>query len=124
MPAPFGNRLLAEIEAAHPSQFGMLPPQWHNQVQETLNRITALAQAEPAPWPGVQSELREVVKRLRVHADRVALIDALGHGQLGPLEFVDDLTVPCASPGATRGVCSPEPHSACTLRRSRQISSM
>ena len=113
-PPPFRRRILMAVDATWPAQDKFTPSQWHQSSLAALDRIKALARDEQAPWPRTQSEFCEVAKRMPAHADRVALVEALGHGSLGPLQFVDDLTVPCASPGAARGVCSSEPQSACS----------
>ena len=76
--------------------------------------VSATALGEGAPWARAAAELAEWACGGATEADRAAAQDALGAEHLQPLQFSDDLTVPCPSPGALRAVVSAEPDSACS----------
>ena len=55
-----------------------------------------------------------ILAQCRSLADRILAIEMLGSHGLGPLQFADDLTAPCGSPGAVVAVIHPSAESACS----------
>ena len=41
------------------------------------------------------------------------LLDAIGHAGVGPLQYVDDTTITCSSPGQVRAIVNKHVGSAC-----------
>ena len=60
------------------------------------------------------SELRAALVDLPAFADKCALLDTIGSQRVGPLQYVDDTTVPCSSPGAVRAIVNKGKASACS----------
>ena len=60
------------------------------------------------------SELRAALVDLPAFADKCALLDTIGSQHVGPLQYVDDTTVPCSSPGAVRAIVNKGKASACS----------
>ena len=60
------------------------------------------------------SELRAALVDLPAFADKCALLDTIGSQHVGPLQYVDDTTVPCSSPGAIRAIVNKGKASACS----------
>jgi hypothetical protein len=111
---PFGRRLLEVAECMRPTVSPTLLPRADQVVGRIREDVSQVASGEVEPWPQAQEVLLQALVSLPTLADRAAAVEALGDGVLGPLQFVDDLTVPCPSQGAARSVCSQEPESACS----------
>ena len=79
-----------------------------------------IAGAERAPHPCARRFVCAALRELPSLADRVVVVELLGSGFLPPPQFVDDLTAPCPSEGAVRGVLGDEPSAACN-RYARRV---
>ncbi|OLP92388.1 hypothetical protein AK812_SmicGene25805 [Symbiodinium microadriaticum] len=87
--------------------------------QETLKPFLERFQKD-ALLPHQQArEVQEALEMLPSFADRCALLDALGSCPIEPLQYVDDTTIPCSSPGAVRCVVNKSASSACTRYATR-----
>eukprot|EP00973_Karenia_brevis_P070331 9775910-Karenia_brevis.AAC.1 len=67
----------------------------------SIRRMIGLDQA---PWLKVRHHILQFLITLPRVADRVCLLEAMGDSPLGPVQYVDDIIVPCPSVGALAAV--------------------
>jgi len=121
VPPPY-RRLLLELAPVTPgADAAPAPPSAPGRLLGLAEGVVRAAAAETAPWPQAQACARRALSVCATHADKVAVVDALGSVPLPPVQYSDDLAVACPSPGALRAVVSDEPASACSqyARRTR-----
>ena len=94
------------------------PVHWSPALPERMHRllaqVSAMVTEDSYPWPKVKRLVADTLMDLPIDADRAIAVDLLGDFRLGPVQFVDDLLVPCQSPGVAAAVCAPMPDSACS----------
>ena len=107
-------RAVSSIDLADPSlDFSSKPQQ--GILKPVLERLQ-----DDALLPHQQTrEIQEALTSLSGFADRCALLDALGSCPVESLQYVDDTTVPCSSPGAVRCIVNKTASSACTRYATR-----
>ena len=72
------------------------------------------AGGDAPPWPLSGRLVCAVLQEFPSLADRVAVVERLGSHHLAPVQFVDDLTVPCPSEGCVYAILADAPRSACS----------
>ncbi|CAK0891154.1 unnamed protein product [Prorocentrum cordatum] len=109
-------RRACPVGVGPPPPFPLRPPSPPsvNAAAAIATSVSATALGEGAPWARAAADLAEWACGGATEADRAAAQDALGAEHLQPLQFSDDLIVPCPPPGALRAVVSAEPDSACS----------
>ncbi|CAE7195943.1 MOCOS [Symbiodinium sp. CCMP2592] len=107
-------RAVSNVDLTDPSSDFVSKPQ-----MGTLQPILERLQDEALPPHQQTREVQEVLESLPSFADRCALLDALGSCPVEPLQYVDDTTVPCSSPGAIRYVVNKSASSACARYAAR-----
>ena len=117
---PFARLAYLEALEASPPSAVHLPPRGDLPVADLAREAARIAGAEHAPHPHARRFVCSVLQELPSLADRVAVVERLGSGFLPPPQFVDDLTAPCPSEGAVRGVLGDEPSAACN-RYARRV---
>ena len=117
---PFAREaLLRAAEEAPPAQFEE-PPRAESTFETIERELSRLASAKLPPWPQSGNFVLGVLQALPSLADRVAVLGRLGAFRMPPAQFVDAITTPCPSLGATRAVVSEEEWSACS-RYARRV---
>ncbi|CAE7222667.1 MOCOS [Symbiodinium natans] len=88
-----------DLEASHVDFYSRPSPV--DALEPCVSRLQELMANAPTQ---ASAELQTMINSLGSYADKCALLDAIGSFSLGPLQYVDDATVPCSSPGAVRAI--------------------
>ena len=110
---PFTREVLHRAALRSPPESTEAPPRAPRHWQETVATIASCASGERAPWPQTQELLIGLLATFPRLSDRIACLEQLGAHELGPQQYVDDLSVACPSVGALAAVLARTDHSAC-----------
>ena len=106
------NALLIAEERQPASSYSDVP---RTQVIDDIGeKLVCVAAQDRAPWNVTFKHVVDALVTLPSVSDRVGVLEYLGSDGLGPLQYVDDTTVPCPSAGAVRAVVAREQGSACS----------
>ena len=103
-----------DLEASHVDFYSRPSPV--DALEPCVSRLQELMANAPTQ---ASAELQTMINSLGSYADKCALLDAIGSFSLGPLQYVDDATVPCSSPGAVRAIVNKGGASACSRYAAR-----
>ena len=81
--------------------------------------IHSAAKSDASPWPVAIERTVSSLAALPFLSDRLMLLELLGEEGIGPLQYIDDITVPCPCAEAVAAVLAPHPDSACSKYCSR-----
>ena len=110
---PFTREVLHRAALRSPPECTEAPPSVPLSVRDIVATTATCASEECAPWPNTQEFLVSLLATLPRLSDRIACMEQLGAHELGPQQYVDDLSVSCPSVGALVAVLAPTDHSAC-----------
>ena len=82
---------------------------WH----EAALRIQSSYEADASPWTASLRVAVAWLSKMPKLSDRISVLDRLGRFVVGPLQYIDDTTMPCPSVGSLPAVIADKETSAC-----------
>ena len=101
---PFAHQALLQADSVSPAVYLDAQPSSADVWGQAVSAIKDCYVNDSPPWASSLQVTVSQLSRLPKLADRLLVLDCLGHFPLGPIQYIDDTTMPCPSVGALAAV--------------------
>ena len=110
---PFAHQALVQADAVSPALSLDAEPSSADTWRKAISSIQGCYEGDSPPWAASLKMAISWLCKIPKLADRLLVIDCLGRFSIGPLQYIDDATMPCPSVGALAAVIGDSKTSAC-----------
>ena len=110
---PFAHQALVQADAVFPALSLDAEPSSADTWREAIVAIQGCYEGDSPPWAASLKVAVSWLCKIPKLADRILVVDCLGRFPVGPIQYIDDTTLPCPSVGALAAVIGDNKTSAC-----------
>lgn len=110
---PFAYQALVDADKIKPAESLDAPPSCVDEWRDAIDCIRRSFHIDSSPWAATVRLAASLLSDMPKLADRLLVLDYLGRFRVGPVQYIDDTTMPCPSVGAVAAVIGDTPSSAC-----------